>query len=235
MILIVSLLAVLIFALAEAQARTPISDSLAAASTYWAHSPEGSFALPCNGTPSVVFTSVPADTPSDAVGWTSHGTCTIYLRADYWKTSHDGMSDYLGLCTTITHELGHLILQPNYFAASDPSNPDHSSDETNVMYPSVSINNTPQSCYQAEGFWTYSSATPSPRASVSDELVTWRTVTAPAHSHRFLVCAYGERLQSKLWTLSGSVRVKRLTPNTLSLLNPSGRSVIVRGACEPIY
>jgi len=217
-----------------AQARTPISDALAAASAYWAHSPEGSFALPC-AVPSVVFAPVPADMPGDVIGWASHGTCVVYVRADYWKTLYDGISNYLAFCTTITHELGHLILRPGYFAASNPSNPDHSTDEHNVMYPSGTEDNIPQSCYARELYWAYTSLTPSRVANVVDELVTWRTVTMPAHSHRFLVCKYGERLQPKLWLLSGSVHVKRFTPNTDGLLNPSSRSVIVRGACEPIY
>lgn len=234
---IAALTAVLIFAYsAPTQARTPYTDALKVAAEYWASSPEGSFPLACNGQPSLVMRELEPSMNPLAIAWTSHGTCTIYVRTSFWVNERNEQVNFLDFCQTIVHENGHLILPVSYFAASDPTNPDHSTDPTNVMYPTGTAYNTPTGCYKYAHYWEkYANYVPSAQADVPDELVDWRTVTVRPHTVQHLVCASTENLQTKLWIMSGNVNTSRIAPNVLRLTNHSSRTAIVRGACEPNY
>lgn len=221
---------------APAQARSPYTDALKAAATYWAASPEGARALPCDGEPTLETVVKPVDVPENAIAWTEHPICTIWLNQAYWPSERAEKANFLLFCQSITHELGHLILQPNYFASSDPMNPNHSTDVFNVMYPSETPYNVPVSCDQYAEYWEdIADYTPSVRANVSDEIVAWRTIVVPAGESRVLACTENERLQTKLWIMSGRVAQSRLAYDVLSLTNHGKRPATIRGACEPLY
>jgi hypothetical protein len=113
-----------------AQASIPTSAQLA-----WARSKAVAYwhvAQPPCGRERVL--SLPLALATD--GQTSPETCIIELN------SHLNLRGFpVELCAIYVHEYGHLVLSPDFFAASDPSDPAHSSDPNNIMYGGVG---TPQ-------------------------------------------------------------------------------------------
>jgi hypothetical protein len=124
-----SLLAVLIClsvpTAAEAESLAPTTAELvyarAAAATYWhvTHPPCGIEQAVFGAVRSSDFNAAEADME----------TCTImFSDAHDWR-------DYPEItCSTYVHEFGHLALGLDYFAASNPTDPAHSPDPTNIMY-----------------------------------------------------------------------------------------------------
>lgn len=111
--------------------------ALAAARVYWRTSPEGAHTLPC----AAPAFRVEHEAIEGAAAWVLEG-CTVYLSAQ-WVSERPA---YPELCQAIVHELGHLILGPTYFEATDPSNPSHSANPRNVMYPFPTVENMPSEC-----------------------------------------------------------------------------------------
>lgn len=121
-------------ALGSAQADAAItfpelSVAVHGAQSYWHGDP------PC-GFPYISFTSLPSNEGGEAF----YDSCTIFiaLPANSW-TGYD-------LCIIMTHEWGHLVLGPNYFAAVNPSDPAHSPSTNSIMNagPSIYSLNIPQ-------------------------------------------------------------------------------------------
>jgi hypothetical protein len=85
--------------------------------------------VPC-GSVAVIIGATPVG--DDATAQAS--TCRITLSdAVDWR-------DFpLALCRVYVHEMGHLILGPDYFATSDPSDPGHSVDPSNIMFHSPTL------------------------------------------------------------------------------------------------
>lgn len=80
---------------------------------------------------------IPTVSPSkglgNLLGDATYSTCAIRYSAG---TSIDwGWREYPPLfCELIVHEYGHLVLGPTYFAASNPTEPEHSPDPRSIMY-----------------------------------------------------------------------------------------------------
>ncbi len=111
-------------AVASAENLAPTSSELE-----WARSRAGAYwhvqDLPCGR--ETVLTETPL--PEGDAGLAITGSCTFaFSPAMDWR-------DFPGpTCLTYIHEFGHLLLGPTYFAAVNPTEPDHSPDTTNVMY-----------------------------------------------------------------------------------------------------
>jgi hypothetical protein len=98
-----------------------------AAQLSWARSKAVAYwhAQPPCGRERVLLIPLPLTTSGQA----DPGTCSIEIN------THLNLRGYpLELCAIYVHEYGHLILGYNYFAASNPSDPAHSSDPDNIMY-----------------------------------------------------------------------------------------------------
>jgi hypothetical protein len=85
---------------------------------------------------------LPADCPMPTIGYTqldpsvggeaAIGACEIAINSAITWAQPGGSWDYL--CHAMTHEVGHLILGGDYFAATNPSDPAHSADPNSVMF-----------------------------------------------------------------------------------------------------
>lgn len=120
--LLAPILAVLVLAVpASASVPTPaqLAWARAKAVSYWhAQNP------PC-GPLTVLAVPLPMNTDGQA----NYETCAIELN------SHTNLRGYpWEMCVIYVHEFGHLVLGTEYFAASNPSDPAHSSDPDNIMY-----------------------------------------------------------------------------------------------------
>jgi hypothetical protein len=106
-------------AVARAKAPTPISAAAAVGRRYWG-------AVPCNGEVTIrAQRSVPAGMDPTTDAWvtfdsslgannlaapaTSYTNCTIAFARWRWSTSASMLEDWDIFCTTMTHELGHLL------------------------------------------------------------------------------------------------------------------------------
>ena len=59
--------------------------------------------------------------------------CRIDLQAALVANAAKYPGGFYNLCQTLAHEWGHEVLGPDYFAASNPSDPGHSPDPDSVM------------------------------------------------------------------------------------------------------
>lgn len=85
--------------------------------SYW-HGP------PSCGMPSIAVEPL----KQGRLGQATYRQCAVQLSASY-----DWSALPILLCEVIVHETGHLVLGPTYFAAVNPSEPEHSPDATNIM------------------------------------------------------------------------------------------------------
>lgn len=102
--------------------------------------------LPACGHPHLSLTTV---TDGDD-GMAIYQTCTTEIQRSSWPDERAAAVDWAELCRVETHEIGHLTLGPTYYAASNPTNPAHSPNETNVMfYDAATWGAYPSSCFPA--------------------------------------------------------------------------------------
>jgi hypothetical protein len=115
--LVVVLLAFPATAAAEGEA-TPaqLHEAEMIAAAYWGRPP-------C-GWPLVVYHQLGPGVFGVAVGF----DCAIALARYDWIDNPET------LCETMTHEWGHLVLGPGYFAAVNPGDPEHSPDPNSIMH-----------------------------------------------------------------------------------------------------
>jgi hypothetical protein len=94
--------------------------------------------------------SLTASVPAGDDGMAIYQTCTAEIQASSWPNERAAAVDWAEVCRVATHEIGHLILGPAYYAASNPTNPAHSPDERNVMfYDAATWGAYPSSCFPA--------------------------------------------------------------------------------------
>lgn len=67
--------------------------------------------------------------PNSWAGMADFAACSIAL-----STVNDWRDFPIELCRVYAHEFGHLVLGPTYFAATNPADPAHSPDPSNIMY-----------------------------------------------------------------------------------------------------
>lgn len=110
---------------ATAASDTPTSTEFAwahrVAVAYW-HVP----APPC-GTPTLAF----EPHLSHYTALATYSRCTITF---YVGPVQDWRDTPAAVCHIYVHEFGHLVLGPTYFASTNPADPAHSADPTNIMY-----------------------------------------------------------------------------------------------------
>lgn len=119
-------LAGLLASAGTAQANVPSAtwqrDALEAAESYWHYAP------PWDSTCQMTVSYVPLGDPTEA-GETD----------DYCNVVINSSTDWLypdALCLDVTHEVGHVVLGPDAFPGN-PSDPAHSTDPSNIMYPVI--------------------------------------------------------------------------------------------------
>jgi hypothetical protein len=110
-------------AVPRAKAPAPLSAAAAVAVRYWG-------AVPCHGQIKVLAQrSLPADLDPGTDAWvtfdsvlgannlaapaSSYSNCTISFARSQWATSASMLEDWDMLCTTMTHEMGHLLGHPH--------------------------------------------------------------------------------------------------------------------------
>lgn len=88
------------------------------AATYW-HTPP-----PC-GRPIIGMSTLSPDRDAESEAL----ACTLTL-----SNGVDWRDFPVQLCVIFVHEMGHLVLGPHYFAATNPLDPSHSLDPENIMF-----------------------------------------------------------------------------------------------------
>jgi hypothetical protein len=107
------------------------------ADAYWHHAP-----LNCPLRARIVPA---ASLPSGTVAEATAGSCDMRVSAPYFpaRDRHPYSTNADSACYMVVHEWGHMVLGPNYFATTNPADPAHSADPSNVMYASGENANVP--------------------------------------------------------------------------------------------
>lgn len=107
------------------------------AESYWG-------VVPCGGTFDVQLIDT---TPTGAKGWADTTYCHAYIDSVLFATPAQQAAQWPAFCQVVVHEIGHLILGLDYFKTTNPSDPAHSADQTNVMQDKTVV--YPSSCFPA--------------------------------------------------------------------------------------